>query len=127
MSNNLDLTQIAPGQLNVATAINDKGGEIDAALSVLTQFNITSTNALTLTAAQIRRTAMFKFANGSPIPTAPCTVDLPAVPRGTFVIDNSMTSQPVTVRISGQAATAPQVAAGAVAVAYSDGVNVRGL
>jgi hypothetical protein len=106
--------------------VNDANGQIDAAITVKTDYTIDNTNARTLTNAEFQRVNIFHITDGAPVPTAAITLTVPAVSRGMFVVVNE-TSFAVTVTISGQSLTAPVVATGSNnAVALTcDGVNVR--
>ena len=124
MTNNLNLSQVVPGQYNVVTAINDQSAELDAALTDYHPFTISTSNTHTLTADEFRRHQSFKPSDDASAPTATCTLNCPAVMRGVFVVDNNL-SQALNVQISGQGPTAPQIASGAVGIFYCDGSSVR--
>lgn len=126
MSNNLDIDQVAPAQNQKETTINDGNGQLDAAITDTLTVTVDNTNALTLTDDQIRR---FQFITvnpdgGSP-PTATITLTVPAIKRGTFSVVNG-TAETVTVTITGQSETPPDVLTGTTSLLSSDGSNVRG-
>lgn len=126
MSNNLNLTQVTSAQDDKETTINDQSGEIDAAMTVQTDFTIDNTNARTLTAAEFRQSFIFHTIDAGSPPGGAITLTVPAVSRGLFAVLN-LNSFAVTVTISGQSATAPVVSSGAStpSLLTCDGVNVR--
>ncbi len=126
MSNNLNITQLVGSQENKEVTINDSNGEIDAAITVQTDFTIDDTDARTLTAAEFRGTFLFHTTDAGSPPDAAITLTVPAISRGLFAVLN-LNSFAVTVTISGQSATAPVVASGAItpSLLTCDGVNVR--
>lgn len=123
MSNNLDLSQIAAAQNQKYQTANDQAGELDAAITDVASFTIDDSNAKTLTNDEFRRYQFLDFSDGAPTPTAACTLTVPAVKRGTFVVNNGL-SEDLTVTISGQSEPAPVVAAGSRALLSCDGTDV---
>jgi len=113
MSNNLDLTQVAESQDNADVAINDKGGELDAALTESLAVDVTSGNA-TVTSADYRR-AVRLLVSGASVARQ---VTLPAVKRAIVVEADAANTADVTVVI-GTASFA--VAPGTSSWFYSDG------
>ena len=126
MTNNLALTQMAEAQRNKYIANNDGNAELDAAITANLTKTITSTNAATVTQAEIQRAAvLFVNPDGVDAPTAAITITIDtAFQRGAFVCVNT-TAEVVTVEISGQAVTSPTVAAGESVVLVLEGTNVR--
>ncbi len=124
MSNNLDLDQVTAGQNQKEVTINDKGGQLDAAMTEPTTFDIDSTDTRTLTAEEFRRTFLFTIdeLGGDPA-DANITLTVPAVARGLFVVRND-TAFTVTVEIAAQSKTSPVLAAGAEQMLVCDGVDV---
>ncbi len=125
MSNNLDLDQVAAGQNQKEVTINDKGGQLDAALTDLETILVTSTNVRTLTADEFRR---FHFItideDGGDAADADIVLTVPAISRGLFIILND-TAFNVTVEVSSQPLTSPSVPAGDIIILSCDGVNVH--
>lgn len=125
MTNNLDLTQLSPSQNNKETTINDTNAEIDSAITDVLVLTITSTNAATVTNAQLRRAGIVDVqpSVGDP-PTGGITVTVPALSRGTFAVINQ-TAQTVTVTIAAQPVAAPEIPTTQTSVIALDGVNAR--
>jgi hypothetical protein len=126
MTNNLDLAQVAPSQNNKETTINDQAGQLDAALTAKLALAVTSSNARTLTNAELRRYFFFDLdPDGGDPPDAAITLTVPSgISRGLFAAIND-TGFDVAVEITGQALTAPTIADGEAALLTSDGANVR--
>lgn len=125
MTNNLSRTEVAESQNQKEVTINDSDGVLDAAITATLAVPVDTTNAVTLTAAQWTRNVIFKVDEASAGPaTGAITVTVPATTRGLFVIINN-TAFTVTVTIASQTITAPVVAAGALALLSSDGINVQ--
>jgi hypothetical protein len=126
VSNNLNITQLTSAQENKEVTINDSNGELDAAITVQTDFTVDDTDIRTLTAAEFRRTNIFHIIDAGSPPDAAITITVPAVSRGIFALLN-LTSFAVTVTIAAQPVTAPIVASGATtpSLLTCDGVNVR--
>ena len=126
MSNNLDLSQVTAAQDQKEVTINAQSAELDAAVTVQTDFTIDNTNARTLTSAEFRESFLFHTTDAGSPPGGAITLTVPAVSRGLFAVLN-LNSFAVTVTISGQSATAPIVASGAITptLLTCDGVNVR--
>ena len=125
MSNNLDLDQVAGSQDQKEVTINDQAGQLDAALTNQTTFSVTSSNALTLTAAQLRESAYFIFdEDGSDPADAAITITCPAIKRGLFIARND-TAFEVTIEVSSQPADSPTIAAGNTVLLACDGTNVE--
>ena len=124
MSNNLSLTQVVDAQDDKVTPINDKGGELDAALTDALSVEVDDTNAATLSNAELRRHFFFDIGPNTTPPDGAVTITVPAIKRGLFEVHNN-TAQAVTVTVSGQPLTAPEIAAGGTALLSCDGVNVR--
>lgn len=127
MSNNLDLTQIAPGQINTSVAVNTKCGEIDAAMTDILELAASDANSVIVTASQLRRHVIFTFVDDTTPPNDTVVVELPAVPRGLLVVQNSLSAESVIVTIDSQPLTPPTVTFGNAALMCSDGINVRAL
>lgn len=127
MSNNLDLDQVAESQNNKEVTINDQAGQLDAALTAVGSFPVDDTNALTLTADELRRAFFVVLTPDASPPDGAITVTLPAATvRGLFAVVNT-TAQTATVEITGQSETSPTVTAGTAALLSSDGTNVRAM
>jgi len=126
MTDNLTLSQVSASQNNKEVTINDKGGEIDAALTEVVTLTIDNTNAGTVTQAQLQRAAMLQIdPDGTTPPDAAITITVgTAFKRGNFAVFNN-TSFDVTVEVSGQSATPPTVPAGEVFMVNLDGTDVR--
>lgn len=124
MSNNLDLTQVEQAQENWEVSVNDKGAELDAAMSAAATIAIGASNEYTLSAEEIRRNLQFRLTDGSPGPSATIDLYCPAISRGLFVVVNDATHT-VAVSISGQSETPPEITSGYIATLSSDGTNVR--
>lgn len=125
MSNNLDITQLTEGQDNKETTINDKDGELDAAITEVLSKTIDSSNSVTITNAEIRRASILVLTpDGGDPPDSTITVTLPAIKRGNISIVNT-TAQSASVTISGQSETPPVVASGQSFMLSIDGSDVR--
>ena len=124
MSNNLDLDQVAGNQNQKEVTGNDQAGQLDAAMTVATTFDIDSTDTRTLTSEEFRRSHLYIIdeLGGDPA-DADITLTVPAVSRGQFVIRND-TAFNVTVTISGQSKAAPVIATGGETTLECDGVDV---
>lgn len=112
MSNNLNLTQVADGQANPEVPVNDKGGELDAALTETVI--IDATNDVTVTSAQYRRCIRLVV---TPTGSAK-TVTVPAVKR-LLVIKNDGAND-VDVACGSTSFT---LAAGTQSFIYTDGTT----
>jgi hypothetical protein len=119
MSNNLDLSQVAEAQNQKFQTINDKGAELDAALTEQVTADLSAGNA-TVSAAAYRRAIYIKATGAA---TGGRTVTLQAIKR--FVaIANTSTTHSVNF-ILGSAtitlAAASSATAPTIAVVYTDG------
>lgn len=124
MSDNLSLSQVAAAQLNKYLTINNKGGELDAAITEVLTVSVNNSNAATVTQASLQRAVILRITEGAPTPTAAITITIgTAFERGFFAVDNQ-TAQNVTVTISGQPATPPVIPAGEVHTLVLDGTDV---
>jgi hypothetical protein len=127
VSDNLALDQVAEGQDSSEITINDKGGQLDAAITEVLSVAVTNTNAYTLSATQLRRNFMFHVIDGAPVPTATITLTVPgSIERGTFGVIND-TSFDVEVEITGQTEPVVTVGSGDTSAIYSDGINTRSI
>jgi hypothetical protein len=124
MSNNLNLSQVAAAQNQKEVTINDQAGELDAALTEVLTVAVDDTNAVALTSSQFRRNFFFYVEPDTTPPDGAVTVTVPAIKRGLFKVRNS-TAQSVTVTVSGQSLTAPEIAAGEAALLSCDGGDVQ--
>lgn len=125
MSNNLDIDQVAAGQNQKETTINDANGQLDAALTDTVTISVTSSNSYTLSNDEFRRYEFFTIdEDGGDPADADITLTVPAIKRGLFVIIND-TAFTVTVEISGQSETAPDVATTDRTLLSCDGSDVR--
>lgn len=122
MSNNLGRVLVTAGQNQKEVTINDSDGVLDAALTDPVTYTITSSNARTLTSAELAEAQFLVIDEAGA--TAATVLTLPADARGTFTLRNDMTFD-VTCEISGQPLASPVVAAGDAVLLSSDGVNVR--
>lgn len=127
MSDNLSLTQLSTSQANKETTINDKDGELDAAITEVLAVLVDNTNAATVTQAQLQRAFILDITEDSPAPTAAITITIDtAFERGCFGVRNS-TAQDVTVEITSQTGDVPQVEAGDTLLVMLDGTEVVAL
>ena len=125
MSDNLDLGRVSASQNQKEVTSNQALDRLDAALSDTVTYDITSSNARTLTNAEVQRFFFWIIdENGGDPATAAITLTLPAIERGVFAVIND-TAFDVTVTIASQPVTAPVLAAGDATLLSSDGVNVR--
>lgn len=131
MTNNLGTARIADGQASGQWASsNAADGAHDAALTEHLALAFTSTHTLTLTALQFISNYSFTAGNGSPVPTAACTLNVPNVnalgatlKRGSFTVVNDL-SFDLTVQVSGQVRTPPTLSPGQGAVLLMNGADV---
>ncbi len=126
MTNNLSLVQVVAAQDNKETTINDKGGELDAAVTAATSFTVDDTNARTMTGLETTRNNIFNFTPGSPAPTGIATVTFPAVARGAFTVLNQ-TGVDLRVVTASQQAAVPGtlVPDGFSRLVTNGGTNIR--
>ena len=115
MSNNLDLTQVSESQTNADAAINDKGGDIDAALTEIFTADCT-TGDVTVTAAQYRRAVKISVTNVS----VPRALTLPAVKRAIIIDNVSANTDVVTITVGTTTIDLPK---GDVGWFYTDGTT----
>jgi hypothetical protein len=119
MSNNLNLSQVAENQNQKFQTINDKGGELDAAITEQFEADVSAGN-VALTAAQYRRAIYIKATGAA---TSGRTVTLQAIKR-LVAIANTSTTDSVGF-ILGTATVTLAAAASAteptIAVVYTDG------
>ncbi len=126
-TDNLDLHQVAPAQsTNLDVSINDKGGQIDAAITSDSDILVDDSNAATITDIIWRRNLEYKLTDDSPVPDGAITITCPAIKRGLFVVTND-TSFTATIEITGQSLSSPTLLTGVFGVFVSDGVNIRKL
>ena len=85
---------------------------------------VDNTNAVTLTAAQLRENLFFQLDDDSPVPDAAITITVPDLKRGQFVVFNN-TSFTATIEVSGQSAASPVVEAGEIRLFILSDSNVR--
>jgi hypothetical protein len=124
MSDNLALIQVIESQNDKEVTINDQAAQLDAALTEVLTIAVDDTNVHALTADQLRRHFFIVATEGSPAPTAGITVQVPAVRRGLFKLLN-LTTQAVTIEVTGQSETAPEIAASENRMLSCDGSDVR--
>jgi hypothetical protein len=121
MSDNLDLSQVAENQNQKFQTINDKGGELDAALTELFVADVSAGN-VTVTAAQYRRAILIKATGAA---TSGRTVTLQAIKR-LVALANTSTTDSVDF-ILGSASITLAAAASAteptIAIVYTDGTT----
>lgn len=115
MSNNLDLTQVAESQTNADVAINDKGGDIDAALTEILTADCTAGD-VTVTSANYRRAVKITATNVS----VARQLILPAVKRPIIVESAAANSDVLTVKVG---ATTIALSPGDVGWFYTDGTT----
>lgn len=113
MSNNLDLTQVSEGMTNADVAINDKGGDIDAALTEIFTADCTAGD-VTVTSAQYRRAAKLVATNV----TVARQLILPAVKRFVIVENAAANTAKLTVKVG---TTTIDLTHGQAAWFYTDG------
>lgn len=125
MSDNLDLTQLTSSQNNKEVTINDQKAELDAALTETLTKTVTSSNAATVTQAELQRAVLVQVdADGGDPPAGDITVTVDtAFKRGLFAVFNN-TAQTVTVTVASQPATAPAIPAGVTRVVLLQGASV---
>lgn len=114
MSNNLDLTQLVDTSVDKETLINDKGGELDAALTETLDVDFTSTSQ-TLSNTNFRRHFQFNATNLS----VARDLTVPAIKRFFFVNNAAGTATLSVVRGS----TSIGIEAGANGLFYTDGTT----
>lgn len=114
MTDNLSLTQVVPASVTKEDQMNDKGGELDAAVTESLTVDLSAGGA-TLTAAQYQRNKRF-VTSGL---TTTRTLTLAAVKRD-VIIDNTDGIADLTVA---KGATSLTVPAGAVTRVYTDGTT----
>lgn len=125
MTDNLSLTQLSTSQQNKETTINSQNGELDAAITAVVTKTITSSNAATVTQAELQRAAIVNIIpDGGDPPNGAITITFAAFTRGNFSLVND-TAQAVTATISGQPLTAPVIPAGESFALNMGGTNVR--
>jgi hypothetical protein len=124
MTNNLNLSQVAAAQNQKEVTINDQAGQIDAALTEVLALEVDNTNAATLSDEHFRRHFFFDIDPDTTPPDGAVTITVPAIRRGLFALRNN-TAQTLTVTVSGQPLTAPEIAAGEAALLSCDGFDVR--
>lgn len=113
MSNNLDLTQLAESQNNPEIPINDKGAELDAALTETIDVDVSAGN-VTVTAAQYRRAIRLNVINGA----VARDVTLQAIKRLVLVRVDSSNSDPITLKLG---TTSIVCLPGEMRLIYTDG------
>jgi hypothetical protein len=121
MSNNLDLSQVAENQNQKFQTINDKGGELDAAITELFEADVSSGN-VTVTAAQYRRAILIKATGAA---TSGRTVTLQAIKR-LVLLANFSTTDSVDFILGSATITVPAAADAAnpgAVLAYTDGTT----
>jgi hypothetical protein len=124
MSNNLSLSHVAAAQHQKEVTINDQAGQLDAAITEVLTIQVDDSNAYVLTDSEFRQHFFIVVTEGSPAPTAAIALQVPAIRRGLFKLLN-LTAQTVSIEVSGQAGTAPQMPAGENRMLSCDGADVR--
>ena len=125
MTDNLTLSQMSENQSNKYVTSNDGNAELDAAITAPITKTVTSSNAATVTVAELQRANVIDVQPDGDAPTAEITITIAAVfQRGTFTVVND-TLQYVKVEISGQSDPAPIIPPNGRAVVELDGVSVR--
>lgn len=114
MSNNLDLTLLVTGQDDPETSANDKGGEIDAAMTEEIVLDTSSAN-VTISSANYRRAISFKITGDNDIGR---TVTLPAVQREATFYNAETVSRSII-----KGSTTITLAAGKALKVYTDGTT----
>jgi hypothetical protein len=121
MSNNLDLSQVAEAQNQKFQTINDKGGQLDAALTESFEADVSAGN-VTLSSTEYRRAALV-YATGAA--TGGRTVTLPAIKKWALLANFSTTHSVSFVR--GSTSISVPAGTGAVnpgtSIAYTDGTT----
>lgn len=102
MSNNLDLSQVAPNQTNKEITINDANGQLDAAFTEAFTADVSAGN-VTLTNTQFRRNIAFLVTGAA---TAGRRLEVPAVKRF-FVARNASSTDSIVVRRGATDITVP--------------------
>lgn len=123
MSNNLSRTETLSNQNQKEVTLNDSDGILDAAITAKLTVLVDDTNVYTLTTTEFTQASLFFVEDGSPVPTADITLNVPSATRGMFAVVNN-TSYSITVQRSGQALTAPTLISGNNGVFLYDGTNV---
>ncbi|OJX04569.1 MAG: hypothetical protein BGO72_21390 [Burkholderiales bacterium 70-64] len=118
---NLQIPLIDANQDQPTTAANEAIELLDTAIAGRLALNMTGLSTRTLTSAEAVNAMLHVTAT-----TAACELLLPASPKRWLVINDG--SHTLTLKRSGQSTPAPPtVAAGASALAYCDGTNIRKL
>ncbi len=126
MSNNLNGVRIADSQTNGQhRTANEALNRLDAAVTDAFAVGVTSSNAYTVTAAELRNGFHFAIGNGATSASAATTITLPAsVKRGLTFWRNTL-SYKATLSISGQTAPAVVVPPGGFALVEVNGTDAR--
>jgi hypothetical protein len=95
MTNNLGVAQVTAAQNQKTVTINEATGDLDAAITASLALDFTSGD-ITLTAAQFRENHRFVASNLS-VPRSLTLPTGPSISRGSFVVDNSAGTAPLTV------------------------------
>lgn len=121
---NLSLPEITSGQGNKHITHNTALGYLDSVLTAPVTKTITDTNAATVTTQELQRARTVVLAAGTPAPTGPIGVTLPAIVRGDFFVLNT-TAQAAILAVPGQGTGLPEVPAGEIRLLHQDGTVVR--
>lgn len=118
---NLAITLIETGQAQKEVTANDGFQTLDAAVAGRLAIDMTGLATRTITAAEAVHAMLHVTAT-----TAACEIVLPASSKQWLVINDG--SHTLTCKRSGQTSpTPPTVAAGAAALVFCDGTNIRKL
>lgn len=120
---NMNITPAEANQAQPEVPINDGIAKLAAKATMPLSVAITNSNTVTLTQDQQQSAAMFTLADASPGSTAAFNVIFAAFGMGLFAVYNS-TGHIATLKITGQPAIAPTLAASARGIFMNDGINV---
>ena len=125
MSDNLSLTQLAAAQANKEVTINDQNAELDAAMTEVVTKVVSTSNAFSLTVAELQRAVVVQVDPDATVPTATIVGTIPtAFKRGMFGLFNN-TAQDVTLAVTGQSEAAVAIPTGVQASLVLVDGNVR--
>lgn len=120
---NMNITPLSANSDQPEVPINDAIAKLAAKATMRYSIAIGASNTVTLTQDQQQSAALFTIADASPGSSAAFNVIFAAFGMGIFVVYNS-TGHVATLKITGQPAIAPTLAAGASGIFICDGINV---
>lgn len=120
---NMNITPLAANSAQPEVPLNDAIAKLAGKATMRYAIGIGATNTVTLTQDQQQSASLFTIADNSPGSSAAFNVIFAAFGMGIFVVYNS-TGKVATLKINGQPAIAPTLAAGATGIFINDGVNV---